>query len=402
MTAPVAEPRPGSRVVGFLAVLRRELYEIVSTRFYLLFVFVLPLGSFAILRAIFEVEVPRDMPILVCDRDASSLSRRLTRMLDASAALAVVRDVRDMEEGAAWIRRGEVYAVAYIPENYEHDVKRGDAPVVTMYYNNQWLLTSGIINRATREILGTLSAGLDVRTRMQRGQAPAVALEQYEPIRLNTYPLFNPNLNYRYFLLPALLPTLLQAFIIMVTVRAIGVELKHGTTLEWLAAARQRTWVALTAKLLPYSVCFIVMTMFMIAALSRYSEVPFYGDMRILLPASILFVLAYQSMGFCIMALTANLRVANSLSGFYTGPAFAFAGITYPGLGMPLFAKIWSSGLPLTYYLQIMLQHALRGAPWEASLFPFSILLLFAAVPPVLLTRRMGRLMRDPSCWGGE
>jgi ABC-2 type transport system permease protein len=340
------------------------------------------------------------MPVVVCDGDGSALSRQLIRMIDASATLAVTGTVRDTIEGAASIRKGSAYAMVYIPRDLERDVKRGAAPAVVLYYNNQWLLTSGLVYRAAREAVGTLSAGLDVRTRMMKGEGPAEALDRFEPIRTDLHPLFNPNLNYRYFLLPALFPGMLQAFIIMVTVRALGSELKHGTAGEWLAAAGGRPWVAVLAKLLPSGVCFTVLMVFMLAALTRFANVPLYGSLEVILAGSFLFVLAYQSMGFALVAISANLRLANSLAGFYTGPALAFAGITYPALGMPPAAKVWSSCLPLTHYLHLLLEQALRGAPPQASMHALVVLAAFVVVPPVLLMPRLGRLLRDPDCWG--
>ena len=395
--------RAGNRdgvVRCFARVLRRELHFMAHSPFCTLFIVILPLVSFAILCAIFYVEVPRDLPIVVRDGGESALSRQLVRMADASSAMRVLAGVRDMEEGADYVRRGLAYAVLYIPAGFERDAKRGEAPPVIGYFNNQWLLTSGVLSRALREVVGSLSAGLDLRARMMKGEDPALAWEKYEPIRADTHPMFNPNMNYRFFLLPALLPTLIQAFVIMMTVRAVGGELKHGTAGVWLAASGDRPWLALTGKLIPYTGAYLILTYFTFALLVRFMNVPLYGDMRVLSLGSVLFVLAYQGTGAAIAILAANLRLANSLAGFYSGPAFAFAGITYPTVGMPAAAKALGECIPLTHYLRIVLQQALRGAPWETSLPYLVALLCFALLPPILVLPKLGRVMRDEGYWG--
>jgi len=388
------------RKPGLWAVFRREVHIIAHSPFYYLFMFILPLATFGVFGAVFSTEIPRDLPIVVCDRDDSTISRELVRMFDASPSLAVVDTVHSLSDGEAILLQGRAYAIVYLPDDLERDVKRGQSPAVTIYFNNQWLLVSGLINRGTREVVGTFSAKLDVYTRMAKGEPPAEALQRYEPIRLDAHPLFNPNMNYRYFLLPALLVGLIQLFVIAVAVRALGSELRHGTADVWLEHAGNRPWVAVFGKLLPSSLCFILLTVFTLALCTRYFNVPFYGSLWFTIVASVLFVLAYQSMGFALVALTANLRLALSLAGFYTGPALAFAGITYPMIGMPLGAKIWADSLPLSYYLYVLLQQVLRGAPIRASVPWVFVLFLFAAVPPLLLMRRMGRLMRDPIYWG--
>jgi len=95
------------RRTGFYAVFRREVHIIAHSPFYLLFMLILPLCTFAMLAAVFYNEIPRDLPVLICDADNSSMSRQLTRMVDASPALAVAGDVHDVQQGANQIREGK-------------------------------------------------------------------------------------------------------------------------------------------------------------------------------------------------------------------------------------------------------------------------------------------------------
>lgn len=368
--------------------------------FYLLFTTILPLATFMLFCAVFYQEIPHDLPVVVCDQDRSSLSRQFTRMADATSSLKVIATVQDPAEGAAKIRLGAAYAFFLVPADMEQDVRCGAAPAIIVYYNNAYLLASGLVSRAAREVIGTLSAGLDLRARMMTGEYPAQALESYEPVKVDAHVLFNPNLNYRYLLLPSLLPSVLQAFILMVVVRSLGGELKHGTAGTWIEQSGGHTWAAVLGKLAPYTACFIVVMGFMLALLIRFAGIPMYGSFGFVLCVSVLFVLAYESLGLALVALTANLRLANSLAGFIAGPAFAFAGITFPTVGMPLFARIWHNALPLSHYLHIFLDQALRGAPLYASRHALLALMLFTAVPPLLFMPRLARQMRDPSFWG--
>ena len=398
-------PDPAASVIqprraGLLPVIAREMGLFARSPFMLLFVFILPLASFAILISVFYQETPRDLPIVVCDRDNSALSRRLVRMVDASPSLGVAERVHDVDEGAACIRQGKAYALAYIPKDFERDALRGDAPAVTMYFNNQWMLTSGVISRGVREAIGYLSAGADVRRRMAQGAPPAQALRQFEPIRVDAHVLFNPGMNYRFFLLPALFPTLVQIFVLMVAVRAVGSELRHGTAGQWLAAAGDRVWVALLGKLFPYTAAYMVLCVFMWSLLVRFCNVPLTGNAMLLLAGTLVFILAYQSVGCLFVALTGNLRMASSISGFYSGPAFAFAGVTFPTLGMPLPALIWSNCLPLSHYLHLVTQQMLQGAPEQVSGAPLLALMAFCLLPPLFFMPRLGRMLRDPLCWG--
>ncbi|MBX7258943.1 MAG: ABC transporter permease [Candidatus Hydrogenedentes bacterium] len=385
---------------GLLPVVGRELRRMTRSRFYLMFLFVLPLTSFTVLYSTFYKGVPRDLPVVVYDGDDSTLSRQIIRMLDATPALAVAASVHDPKEGAAAIRTGRAYAMVYMPEDLERDAKRGDSPAVTAYVNNQWLLTSSVVSRAVRDVVGTVSAGTDMRMRVARGEYPSQAKETYEPIRVDQHLLFNPNLNYMYFLLPALFPTMIQAFVLMMAVWVVGTELKHGTAKEWLRVSGNRPLIALLGKLAPHTVCYFVLTCFSVVLLVRFLGVPMNGSPWVLALASLLFVLAYQAVGVLLVVFTANLRLASSLSGFYAGPAFAVAGVTYPAIAMPLGAKVWSWSIPLSHYLQVLLQQTLRGAPPQASAYHLGVMALFAFAIPLLTLPRLSQVMRDAKFWG--
>ncbi len=82
---------------------------------------------------------------------------------------------------------------------------------------------------------------------------------------------------------------------------------------------------------------------------------------------------------------------ALGLTGVLTGPAFGFAGISFPRITMNTFAWIWGGLLPLTAYLQLRTDQVLRGAPIEVSLPAFGWLLgqilLYGSVLVFLVAR---------------
>jgi ABC-2 type transport system permease protein len=118
--------------------------------------------------------------------------------------------------------------------------------------------------------------------------------------------------------------------------------------------------------------------------------------------ATVLFGLAYLAMGFAAVALTGNLRLATSLAAFYSVPAFAFAGLTFPTWGMPVAGQAWSSLLPLSHYLALMVDLALRGSPLHVAGHPLIALTAFATVPWVAFGWRVAALARDPRAWGRQ
>ncbi|MBZ0270029.1 ABC transporter permease [bacterium] len=363
---------------------------------------VLPLLSFALLWVIFHQQTPRDLPIAVCDLDRSALSRQLIRMIDASPSMQVADRVQQPRDGRELILTGSAYALVLLPKDLERDAKRGKAPPVVAYYNAQWLLPGSVVNRDLGLVVGTLSAGIDMRRREAQGEMPTAALAHLEPIRIEAHPLFNPQLSYTYYLVSALLPTMLQIFVLVTMVHSLGIELKERTAAAWLERAGMCVSRAVVGKFLPYSVVFVAIGLFMNGLLFESIGVPLRGSLAVLILGTVLFVLAQQMVGLLIVAWFANLRLGTSAAAFYSAPAFAFVGITFPTMAMPLPGQLWGSILPLTHYLRIMVDQTIRGAPITASAPELGALLAFLIVLPAVSLRRMRKVARDPAYWGRQ
>lgn len=389
-------------MTSLIRVFRRELGRVTSSSYSAVLLVVLPLMSFALPMAIFRSGVPRELPIVVVDNDQTTLSRQLVRMVDAAPSMRVAWRVPDLAEARSLILENQGYAIIVLPGDMERDVRRGVSPKVTAYYNAQLLLPASLIRRDLRAVVSTVSAGVEIRLRQARGETPRGALEHLEPIRVEAHTLFNPQLNYAYFLVAALLPTMLQIFITVSTVHVVGDELKRKTAGEWLTAADGSALAAVAGKLLPYTVHFVMLALVMLALLFRWVAVPLRGHGTIIVAGTVLFVLAYQAVALLLISWLANLRLATSAAALYCAPAFAFVGITFPTMAMPPLGRIWGELLPLTHYLRIVTGQALRGAPTPSSLPVLAALAAFVVVGAAGSWWRIGRVLTESRYWGRQ
>lgn len=355
-----------------------------------------PVLLFLLTSAVFQQEVMRELPVAVVDQDQSALSRQMVRMLEATASLRVTEVVADPVDAEFLVRKGSIYGFLVIPRGLESDVLRGERGKVSGFYNAAFLSAGSVANREFRTVVATLSYGM----KQQRLARLGVTAAPLEPIRVQTTALFNPQLNYAYFLLIAVLPALLQLFLALVAVDVAGAELRWGTAAEWIAQADHRPVVAVLGKVLPYTLLSLVTAAVMITILFRLVEIPLRGHLFPIAIASLLLVLAYQGIGFLLVVLTANLRMATSLAAFYTGPALAYMGISFPQMGMPAFGQFWGNLLPVTHYVRLLVSQGIRGDDWLNTLPDLGRLALFALVPWLLAIIRIGPVLRDPRYWG--
>ncbi|MGL5690906.1 MAG: ABC transporter permease, partial [Bacteroidales bacterium] len=279
---------------------------------------ILPLISFLLFVLIFQTGVPRDLPVAVYNQDNSDLSRKLVRMIDATPSVKITQDISDPLEGERLIREGKIDAFIILPKGMEKSIYKNDPVAVSAFISGTNISKNGLIDKDIRTTVMTFSSGIQIQLLMKAGLSEKEAYVQMMPVTFEKHVLFNPFTNYSFYLLPAFLPMMMVVFILIVTIFAIGSELKNGTASEWLASADGNMHAALWGKLAPYFVLQFILWNFMNVILYVYEQVPLNGNTFLLFSAGYLFLLAYQSIGILIITLLGNLRLALSLGGGYS------------------------------------------------------------------------------------
>ena len=381
------------------AVLRREWQRLRADPWDLAMLTWIPVLLCALTWWIFAGGIARDVPVALVDLDRSSLSRSFERLLDAAPGVAV-RPAADHAEALSLLRQRRVYGIVVVPEGFQRDVYGGGRATVQWQYNGQFSAHVGGLGRDVRAVVSTLSAGIELTARQKRGASAGQARVAFEPIQLRLATLFNENGNNESFLVLAVLPSLLQIFIALAAVVAIGRELRQGTVPQWLAAAGGSWGRALAGKLAIPAACFIVQALAFVAFFGGVRGWAVQGSGAMLVAGLVLLVLAYLAAGALIVAATLGLRNGLSICAFYTAPAFAFTGQGFPLSSMPAAARAWAEALPLTHYLQLQSRHWLAGAPAsygaDELLALAAFVLVFGGAAWFLLSQRALR----PEAWG--
>lgn len=384
---------------GLKAVFIREVHIMSSKSIYLWILFILPLFSFFLFVSMFSHGKAENFEIVVFDADNSPLSRQIVRWIDATHDVQVIKYVNSLEEGKRMIEKSEAWAVLKIPKGTENGVYKGDANGLVLFYSNENLSAGSAVSTAIITTIKTLSAGINIQKRMAKKEMFEQAYERVQPIHIETHSLFNPYVNYAYYLVTALLPVMLLMFVITSTIFTVGNELKNGTAQEWYHLAGDSVIVALTGKLLPYSIVYIIEAFLMNTILFVYMDAPLNGNLFIIFLSTFFFVYAYQAMGVFIISVFPNVRLALSLGAAYASLAFSFSGLTFPVMAMDPILQYFAELFPYTHYLKIYINEAMKGLDLRYSLNSFMALSGFIILP-FLLINRLRNFLTNAKYWG--
>ncbi|MEG1885743.1 MAG: ABC transporter permease [Alistipes sp.] len=381
------------------SVLRREIDRMVHQPMYWMLMLVLPVVSFAFFAILFENGVAHNIPIAIFDEDHTTLSRKATQMIDDTPTALVSYDVGSMEEGERLMREGRVMAIVQIPPFFEKNILSNSQTHIEAYITGTNITVNGLLSKDIQTAVTTFSAGIQIQLLTKQGLTELQAMAQLMPVRFTRHVLFNPYINYGYYLSPSFMPMMLMIFTIMVTIFAIGSELKHSTAKEWLNAANGSVSAALTGKLLPILVMMFLQSLVMMWVIFGVVGVPLNGSFAVLLISSVLFLMSYQAIGTVIIVVLSNLRLSLSIGGGYSVLAFTFSGLTFPIMAMYPGIQYLSKCFPFTFYTDVFIDQALRGAPVACSLPDMGYLALFTLLP-LLILPRLRSVCTETKFWG--
>lgn len=387
--------------------LKREWQWLKHSRWDFAMIWWLPLASILFVWWLFSPQLPHKLPIGVWDQDHSSVSRQINRFLDASPGLSVAAQFSDAREAEAALRQGQVYAVVYLPYNLAKTLKNSQHADVILNVNAQFGTHAGLIQRDVMTVVGTVSAGIQIKARSARGQAPQQASDSFTPIKANTTALFNVASDYQQFLASMIMPALLHIFAVTAGAYTVGRELRdYGMTI-WLTPmgtaqpTKRQLILALLGKLTPASLSLGVVSIIVLLLAALPQSVSLSAWILVLLGLWLLLLLSLL-LGAFLALLTLSLRMALSGTGFITAPAFAFSGTGFPLLAMSGGAYVWAVLLPYTHYARLQVQQLQMQAPASFALPTLLALslacLAFIPVCGQLLKRALNR----PEKWGGR
>lgn len=340
-------------------------------------VFVPPLLQLLVFAFAATLEV-RNVDIAVHDQDAGRWSHELVMRLNSAEFINEVRHVTSSQELRGLIDRGKVIAALDIPADFSRAIAAGRSGEVQV-------LVDGRRSNSGQITVGYLSSiAADVGAEVSSDAVPAA------PVLVRHW--FNPNLTYRWFIVPGLSGILALFSALLITSLSIARERELGT-FDQLLVSPTSTPEIIISKSLPALAIGTGLGLLMMGAAVGLFGIPFSGSFWLLLASLMLFILSVVGIGLMISAISATQQQA-ILGAFSIGvPAVLMSGFATPVENMPTLLQWLAQGIPLTHFLIIVEGSFLKAMPPGdvlVSLWPLALIALVSLTMATLFVR--GRL----------
>jgi len=303
------------------------------------------------------------MPVAVVDLDQSSISRRLCHEMQATSSVDIQLITNSYPEAREAMQQGKIYGIFVIPESFYRDLVSFKRPKMDFYVTNAYTVGGNTAYKQMLTMVNLTSGAFQREVLRKKGMTDDVIMHRIQPLAVEGHLIANPWGNYSVYLVSTILPGILGLVCIMLTIFAIGFELKTKTSREWLRAAGGNYTVAMIGKLIPYTLIYLIMGVGCHVILYRFAGFPVYGSTTRLMFGLLLFIFAMEGLGITIIGLLPTLRDAVSIGALYAMLGFSLSGFTYPQMAMLAPVKALSYIEPLRHYYLIYVNEALLAGP---------------------------------------
>ena len=288
----------------------------------------------------------KNIQLNIVDNDHSVISQRLVNKIAASTYFPLTEVPASYADGLRNIELGTADIVMEIPRHLEKDwMNKGEAHI---------LIAANSVN-GTKGGLGSSYLATIINnyaTELRAERPDAVSASGSAPsICIDTQGLFNPNLNYKLYMIPALIN---------------------------VTPVPKFTFIL--AKLLPYWITgFIVLTLCFLLSWLLYGITP-VGHFIVIYFLAILFVFVMSGFGLVISNYSATMQQSMFVMFFFMLILMLMSGLFTPVSSMPEWAQVITYFNPLKYFMEAMRMVYLKGSSLLELLPEIGVLFLFALV----------------------
>lgn len=287
----------------------------------------------------------------VLDQSGGEASKELIARLDGSGIFVRAATLRNPGDIARVIDDGQALLVLHFAPDFDARLtSSGGAPLQLVLDGRN----STTANMAAGH-LGTLVAQFNA-TRTASSSVSAVGVE--------TRAWFNPNLESRWNIVPALIASLSMLQTLLLAALSVAREREQGT-FDQLLVTPMRPMEILIGKALPSIAVGLIQASLIFAVALWWFQIPFSGSALLLYAALATFATACVGIGLSISALSLNMQQAMVYAFVLIMPLMLLSGLVTPVSNMPWSLQMLTYADPLRFAIELVRRVYLEGAGWS-------------------------------------
>ena len=350
------------RVLRFL--LRKEFLQIFRDKVMLRQMIMMPFVQLLLLSTAATFEVKKANLFLI-DFDKSTSSRQLVERLTGSGRFEVVGASASTADANDAILRRKAGVILEIPAGFERDIVRDRTADVQLIFNAEDGALAGVTSSYAQQIIAGYSRDLGMTVRPVVTSQPRIEMRRRG--------LYNPELEYRNYMIPGILVQLVTVVGTLLCAMNIVREKEIGT-LDQLNVTPIPRSAFIAGKLIPLWVLALIELAIGLVVARYLFHVPVRGSLVLIFVSACVYLIAALGIGLWISTLVDTQQQAMFVTFFLIMIYLLMSGLFTPVRSMPVWAQWMAEVNPVKHFIAIMRAVMLKGAGLTDIMRPLGIL----------------------------
>ena len=362
---------------SFITIFKREFLRIIKSKDLIVICFLAPFVYFFAITYIYDVKNPKDIKLSIVNKDNTSISRNLTRMIDSTPELNISNYYTSAYAAYNAIFQNKADIFYYIPEDFSSNLKRSKSSFGFIGANASNFMVSSAAIKTVVMTSQILSAQVLAKFLISKEIPKEIAIRMIQPMGMETKWLFNPQKSYANFFVPFIILAIFQQILIVAVCHTMSLETQENTWKDLFSVSKGKILPVIFAKAIPYMFVSLFMICLFVFAVLPFTQIVYHSATKIILISliySVLIVFFAMAISFLFKSPVVSLCALT----FYSMPVLLISGFAWPIYMLPIYLHIATYLFPSTYFVNIFRFFVLDDISLKFAIVPMTHIVLFS------------------------
>ncbi|WP_268991780.1 ABC transporter permease [Limnobaculum eriocheiris] len=302
--------------------------------------------------------------IAIYSEDNGKASIELTQRIAKAKAFSHVLLLHGSQEIEPTINQQKALLLVRFPADFSRRIESGQNTPLQIILDgrrsNSAQIAANYIQQIVKQYQSELSAGMPKQNNSQ------LVIRNW----------YNPNLDYKWFVVPSLIAMIVTIGVLIVTSLSVAREREQGT-LEQLLVSPLTTWQIFIGKAVPAMIVAMFQASIVLLIGIFFYQIPFAGSLMLFYSTMLIYTLSLVGFGLLISSLCATQQQAFIGVFVFMMPAILLSGYVSPVENMPVWLQNLTWINPIRHFTDITKQIYLKDADFSiiwGSLWPLLVI----------------------------
>jgi ABC-2 type transport system permease protein len=316
----------------------------------------------------------KHIKLYVVDKDLSATSKKLINKFKGSPFFVINEFGFSVSEAESAMLQNKTDAILHIPVNFEKRLYGENSSDIQLLIDAINGLKAGLTNAYAYAVI----SGFNREILQERGSVMSINVN-LKSIRTYYSYWYNPQLNFKFYIVPGILVILVSILGLFLTALNIVREKEIGT-IEQINVTPIRKYQLLTGKLLPFWIIALFELGFGLILGKILFDIPVEGSLFLLFSFAGIFLLVVLGIGLFISTIANTQQQVMFMVFFFMLTFILMSGIFTPEESMPNWAQKLNLLNPFSYFMRVIRMVLLKGSGFKAVFNEFVSITIFGIV----------------------